>query len=160
MTHHISIPIRLITSTAVLVLGLFLTSCVDRESRWFKDEAKKNEDRETASTERLIQASKPLQELEAVCRALPYFRDTVPLTKATNKEANKLFYNYRLNQAVDTVNDAVKRYFADQGWTLKREDDGFWEYQIEFEKGNYSIQVTSGNFGESNFATNCHDRRL
>jgi hypothetical protein len=147
--------------TAICVIQCFIMAgCIDRGSPWFQEHARNEGERETRATEALIEKSVDLQKLEAVCKDLPFFRTTEPLVKGISRTNDELFYYYHLDVVDSDVNAAVKADLQKKGWQFIRENDGFWEHQIEFEKDHYFIQVTFGNFGDSNYGTNCKDSSL
>lgn len=146
-----------------LIFTIFIFSivgCIDRGNPVFKEIANGAGNRETESTEKLISQSSELQNLEKICRDLPFFRGTQPKIKGISRENDVLFYYYNLETDVKKMQEALKEQLSQNGWVLKKENNGIWENQIEFEKGNYWIQVTNGNFGESNYGTNCKDSTI
>lgn len=145
-----------------VMLGFSLTNvgCIDRESPFFKQEADKERVRMTKYTEDRIAESAKLRKLDAVCRDLPYFRDSAPVRKGMSREQDTLYYYYRINVAFETVNHELTDYLLSNGWRNTKMDNEIWEYQVEFEKDNYWIQISYSKFSEDNFATNCLDKAI
>jgi hypothetical protein len=146
--------------SACLLLSLGVFGCIDRGSPIFKKVSNQEDERWTRSTEKLISSSERLQKLDAVCRDLPYFSETNPARKGASRKNDALYYHYRLEVDFERVKELVIKHLVGDGWVQTKTEYGLWENQIEFEKDTYWIQVSNGNFGESNYATNCQDKSI
>jgi hypothetical protein len=135
-------------------------SCIDRGSSWYKENAKREEERETKSTQEIISKSETLQNLEKVCRYFPFFDETKPKVKSISKQNDKLFYHYSLQVDFENLKAEFEKKLPQNGWIFKKENRGVWKNQLEFEKGNYWVQFSNGNFGESNYAISCKDSTI
>jgi hypothetical protein len=116
--------------------------------------------RMSRATEREIKNSPALQELDKVCRKLPFFEKIDPVRQMTSKKDDTLFYYYRLKKDFDELKRFYKAKLPPDGWTLVKEDSEIWEDQIEFKKGRYRIQISNGSFGDENYATSCEDSSI
>lgn len=152
--------IKVVLIGICIIQCFIISGCIDRGSPWFREHARKEGERRTRSTEVLIEKSADLQKLESVCKDIPFFKTTEPLVKGISRTNDQLFYYYHLDAADKDVYIAIKNDLQKKGWRFIRENEGFWEHQIEFEKDSYFIQVTFGNFGDSNYGTNCKDNSL
>mgnify|MGYP000094202252 CR=1 FL=1 len=115
---------------------------------------------ETASlreAQKQISQSEKLKNLDKICRSLPVFEDFEPKRISIGRKGDILFYYYKLKTNLSEVQSKIKESLPPNGWVLKRELTGDLEYQAEFEKENYWIQVSYHEFTEINYSTNCKD---
>lgn len=118
---------------------------------------KSAEKRATEAAEAIISQSDQLKNLDKICRNLPVFDETEPKVKSISRKSDTLFYYYKLKIDFGELQNRLKEKLEKDGWTLKRGVNGVKEVQIEFEKGNYWIQVGYNEFTELNYSTNCSD---
>jgi len=136
-----------------------LSGCFDQSTFPLTRTPLESEQHQTESTEKLISQFPYLQVLDKACRELPIFMDVKPERKSISKNNDEIFYYYRLATPVSDVYEAVRSSLTMKNWRFVREGKGIWEHQLEFENDEITIQITSGNFGESNFGTTCRDKK-
>ena len=139
---------RIVLNTALIFSLLIISSCSDRKNA---------ELRSTRETEALISGSEKLTKLDKICRSLPVFDDIEPEVKSVNQKYDTLFYYYGLKIETEDLKSQIRKHLIEGGWLLKVEKQSAWEYQIEFEKENYWLQLGYNEFSRLNYSVNCKD---
>lgn len=134
-----------------------LSGCIYRDSSWFKASRDRERAEITKNIRERVSRTPRLRKLEAICRDVPYFSRLEPIRIGINKQYDALFFGYDLRVDVKTVQNAATDFLEKKGWKKTNQESGLWEEQIEFENGEYRIQVTHGDFGEMNYYVNCTD---
>lgn len=151
---------RLFLSSIILGSCLVCLGCIDRGHPLFRKWSESESTRTTKNTEDRIANSPELQALDAICRDLPYFRDTSPVRKGTGRQYEVLFYYYSMDADFEKVTTDAKNYLTRKGWVNTKNEQEIWEYQMEFEKENYRIQISYTEFSDDNYATSCWDKNI
>ena len=114
----------------------------------------------TEAAEKVIKQSTRLRNLDEVCRNLPVFDQIEPEVVSVSTKSDTLFYYYKIKIEPEQLQTKVKERLLQNGWLMSKEVKGASEFQIEFEKENYWIQVGYNEFSRLNYSINCKDSAI
>lgn len=149
---------RIATTFLCLSILLGFTGCINRDSPWFKSWREDERAEMNEQIRKLISETPRLQLLESLCREVVYFSAVEPLRIGINKERDTLYFGYKLDLELKTVQNGATEFLEARGWKMTKSQSGLWEEQIEFEKNEYWIQIAHGNAGDMNYYVNCSDK--
>ena len=139
----------------LLALTLICFSCKAINSG-SKEIQQKLLDEQTLETDKAIEKSKSLQELNTVCTNVPLPQSFVFVYKGgIDDQKISLAYYYKSESSFDDVRVSIEEYFDKHGWN-KVDYSHRFPKQIDFTNQNYRIAVYFGNTGGlSNFSIYC-----
>jgi hypothetical protein len=146
-----------IHSIGLLFLA-FLSSC----TFLIRDSVGKFDENATKQAEQKVAESPALQELDKVCTALPFLQDISLIgRRISTRKSNFLAYSYETKMNLDNMRVSDKKFLLETGWTLFRDEKGYFDYTMKYRKANYLMIITYGLSGDSSiYVVTCEDLRL
>ena len=136
---------RIVKTTILISLVLNMIGCGNQKNADIREIQKQ------------ISQSEKLKKLDQLCRNFPVFEDLEPEILTISRKSDALFYYYKMKPEPKGLPGKIKEHLLQNGWNLTKEARGTAEFQIEFEKENYWIQIGYHEFTELNYSINCKD---